>query len=133
LRKEDKKEGEDLEEASHFCFRISERYRIFVLKFLKDRGGGNWKNCFGELSQGTVVAENFGLGGQETARILGARESERLFLVGWEVNIQLDSWASSRPREPGTKSTNLHVEVRILYILCCQYVVVIMLLVCCCY
>jgi hypothetical protein len=25
LREEDKKEGEDLEEASHFCFRISER------------------------------------------------------------------------------------------------------------
>jgi hypothetical protein len=43
---------------------------------------------FGKLSQGTVVAGNFGLGGQETARIPGAREPERLFLVGWEVNIQ---------------------------------------------
>jgi hypothetical protein len=32
-----------------------------------------------------VVARNFGLGGQETVRIPGARESERLFLVGWEV------------------------------------------------
>jgi hypothetical protein len=82
LREEDKEEGEDLEEGSHFYFglRISERWR---------GGGGNWKNCFGELSQGTVVAGNFGLGGQETARIPGAREPERLFLVGWEVNIQL--------------------------------------------
>jgi hypothetical protein len=52
----------------------------------------NWKNIlFWELSQGTVVAGNFGLGGQETARIPGAREPERLFLVGWEVNIQLGS------------------------------------------
>jgi hypothetical protein len=73
----------------------------------------------GKLSQGTVVAGNFGLRGQETARIPGARESERLFLVGWEVNIQLGSWAISRTREPGTKSTNLQVEVHILCILCC--------------
>jgi hypothetical protein len=35
--------------------------------------------------RGTIVAENFGLGGQETVRIPGAREPERLFLVGWEV------------------------------------------------
>jgi hypothetical protein len=47
--------------------------------------------CFflgGDFYRGTVVAGNFGLGGQETARIPGAREMERLFLVGWEVNIQ---------------------------------------------
>jgi hypothetical protein len=31
------------------------------------------------------------LGGQETARIPVARNPERLFLVGWEVNIQLGS------------------------------------------
>jgi hypothetical protein len=31
------------------------------------------------------------LGGKETARIPGAREPKRLFLVGWEVNIQLGS------------------------------------------
>jgi len=42
----------------------------------------------GELSHGTVVAMNFGPEGQETIRILGAREPETLFLVGWEVNIQ---------------------------------------------
>jgi hypothetical protein len=42
----------------------------------------------GKLSQGTIVAGNFGLGGQETARIPGARELKRMFLVGWEVNIQ---------------------------------------------
>jgi hypothetical protein len=48
----------------------------------------NWENrLFWELSQGTVVAGNFGLRGQETTRIPGAREPERLFLVGWEVNI----------------------------------------------
>jgi hypothetical protein len=35
--------------------------------------------------RGTVVAGNFGLGGQETVRIPRAREPERLFLVGWEV------------------------------------------------
>jgi hypothetical protein len=45
---------------------------------------------FGELSKGTVVDRNFGLWGQETARIPTAREPKRLFLVGWEVNIQ--SW-----------------------------------------
>jgi hypothetical protein len=38
--------------------------------------------------RGIVVAGNFGLEGQETVRIPGAREPERLFLVGWEVNIQ---------------------------------------------
>jgi hypothetical protein len=43
---------------------------------------------FGNSHRDTVVAGNFGLGGQETARIPGARELERLFLVGWEVNIQ---------------------------------------------
>ena len=35
--------------------------------------------------RGTVVAGNFGLGGQEIVRILGAREPDRLFLVNWEV------------------------------------------------
>ena len=43
---------------------------------------------FWKLSQGTGVAGNFGLGGQETVRNSGAREPERMFLVGWEVNIQ---------------------------------------------
>jgi len=33
-------------------------------------------------------------------------------------------WASSRTREPGTKSTNIQVEVRIFCILYCYYVVV---------
>jgi hypothetical protein len=57
----------------------------------------------------TAIVGNFGLGGQETVRIPGARESERLFLVGWEVNIQLGSW--ERTSEPGAKSNNLQVEV----------------------
>ena len=35
----------------------------------------------------TIVAGNFVLEGQETARILGARKLERLFLFGSEVNI----------------------------------------------
>jgi hypothetical protein len=34
---------------------------------------------------------NFGLRDQETAKIPGARESKRLFLVGCEVNIKLGS------------------------------------------
>jgi hypothetical protein len=56
------------------------------------RRGGN--NSFAgtilleDSHRGTIVAGNFGLGGQETVRIPGARESERLFLVGWEVNTQ---------------------------------------------
>jgi hypothetical protein len=62
-------------------------------KFLardEGRGGGKLgEEAFWKLSQGTVVVGNFGLGGQETARIPGAREPKRLFLVGWEVNIQL--------------------------------------------
>jgi hypothetical protein len=50
----------------------------------------NWKNrlFWGSSYRGTVVDGNFGLKSQETARIPRARESERLFLVGWEVNIQ---------------------------------------------
>ena len=52
----------------------------------------NWENrSFWKFSQGTAIAGSFGLGARETARILGDRESERLFLVGWEVNIQLGS------------------------------------------
>jgi hypothetical protein len=79
LREEDKKEGEDLEDASYLCLRISE--------FRRGRGGGggggNWRNVFfWKLSQGTSVVGNFGLGGQETAKIPGDREPERLFLVG---------------------------------------------------
>jgi hypothetical protein len=66
-------------------------------------GGGFWKKgkrrrrklegkiVLGNFYRGTVVAGNFGLGGQETARIPGAREPERLFLVGWEVNIQFQA------------------------------------------
>ena len=41
----------------------------------------------GNSHRGIDVAGNFGFTGRETARILGARESERLFLVGWEVTI----------------------------------------------
>jgi hypothetical protein len=58
---------------------------------LKGRGeaGGNWKNklFWGNFYRGTTVAGKFGFGGQETVKISGAREPERLFLVGWEVNI----------------------------------------------
>jgi hypothetical protein len=84
MRGEDKEERRGLGEGSHFVLEISAR------------GEGeeeeNWENrWFWKLSQGTVVAGNFGLGGQETTRIPGAREPERLFLVGWEVNIQLGS------------------------------------------
>jgi hypothetical protein len=50
----------------------------------------------GKFYRGTVVAGNFGLGGQETARIPGAREPERLFLVGWEVNIQFGQFGQEQ-------------------------------------
>jgi len=40
----------------------------------------------GGLSQGAPVPGNFGLGGQETVRNPAARESDRLFLAGWEVS-----------------------------------------------
>jgi hypothetical protein len=73
--------------------------------------GGNWRTkiVLGNFYRDTAVAGNFGLGGQETARIPGAKEPERLFLVGWEVNIQF-----GQEQEQGAKSTNLQVEVCIL-------------------
>jgi hypothetical protein len=56
-----------------------ERGLILHWKFLqevKEEEEENWeKRAFWKLSQGTVVAGNFGLGGQETARIPRARES----------------------------------------------------------
>jgi hypothetical protein len=46
-------------------------------------GGGKWENIlFCKLSQGTIVAGNFGLRSEETTRIIGASEPKRLFLVG---------------------------------------------------
>jgi hypothetical protein len=67
-----------------------------ISEFLRGRRRRrNWRNGFEKLSQGTVVAGNFGLRGQETARIPGAREPERLFLVGWEVNIQF-AWCTEK-------------------------------------
>jgi hypothetical protein len=45
------------------------------------------QNVLGRFYRDIVVAGNFGLGGQETTRILGYREPKRLFLVGWEDNI----------------------------------------------
>jgi hypothetical protein len=100
MRGEDKEESRGLGEGSYFCF-------VKLCKRWKRRRKIGRPDCFGELSQGTVVARNFGLGGQETARIPGARS--------WRGCSQLDGrlifswvvWASSRTREPGTKSTNL--------------------------
>jgi hypothetical protein len=84
----------------------------------------------GNFYRGTVVAGNFGLGGQETARIPGAREPERLFLVGWEVNIQFGQFGQEQEQKPGAKSTNLQVEVCILLVdLLLLCFVVIMLLI----
>jgi hypothetical protein len=39
---------------------------------------------------------NFELWSEETARILGAREHEKVFLVGWEVNIQFEKFRQSK-------------------------------------
>jgi len=46
---------------------------------------------FGNSHRDTAIAGNFGHGVQETTRIPGDREPKRLYLVGWEVNIQLGS------------------------------------------
>jgi hypothetical protein len=63
----------------------------------------NWENkAFWKLSWGTVVVGNFGLRGQETTRIHRAREMERMFLVGWEVNIQFGVvWHDHKQAENG--------------------------------
>jgi hypothetical protein len=53
--------------------------------------GGNWKNnCFEELSQGIVVAGNFGLGAMKPQGFLELG-SQRGCPSFWEVNIQLGS------------------------------------------
>jgi len=43
---------------------------------------------WGDFYRSIDVVGKFGFEGQETARILRSREPERLFLVGWEVNMQ---------------------------------------------
>jgi hypothetical protein len=98
-------------------------------EFLRGRGGEKiGEMVFGKLSQGTGVAGNFGLGGQETARIPGAREPERLFLVGWEVNIQsgqeqehdqIEKGLDNQP-EGGGMYYNV-VFIILLILLCCYH------------
>jgi hypothetical protein len=44
----------------------------------------------------SVVVGNFGLKVQDNARISGDRDSERLFIVVWEVNIQLGSLGKNK-------------------------------------
>jgi hypothetical protein len=110
---------------------------------VKEEEEQNWeKRIFWKLSQGTVgtvVAGNFGLGGQETARIPRARELERLFLVGGRLIFDWAVWASTRTSEPGTESTKsvgggMHVTSSGLSSLCCCYYdVIINMLLCCCY
>jgi len=81
--------GEDLEGVFWFLGKNGEEEG--TKEILKERGRKRKLediDCFGEVLQGNVVVGNFGLGGQETARIHGGRELERLFLVGWDVNIQ---------------------------------------------
>jgi hypothetical protein len=77
LREEDK---EERREGSHFGLEISAKG--------KGVGGEKWGK---EGILETLIGHRCCWGGQETARIPGAREPERLFLVGWEVNIQLGS------------------------------------------
>jgi hypothetical protein len=95
----------------NFCKRWKRRRKI---------GENIW---FWKLSQGTDVAGNFGLEGQEITRILGARKSERLFLVGWEVNIQFGA-KQGQPK----KVLNLLIY-RLRYILCCYYVIMLLLII----
>jgi hypothetical protein len=50
---------------------------------------------------------DFGLGGQETARIPGAREPERLFLAGWEETLSFRQWTSGQlSNGQGSKGLN---------------------------
>jgi hypothetical protein len=92
---------------------------------------------FGNSLRDTVVSGNFGLGGQETARIPIAREPERLFLVGWEVNTQFGQSGRIFNNQERDKTTKLQVEVDTLCIFCCHYIVVdfygvsMLLLLCC--
>jgi hypothetical protein len=97
-REEDKEEGRGLGRGS-----------FFLGKFWKKEGKRRrleGKNCFGGLLLGHCCCWEFWARGQETARIPGAREPERLFLAGWEENIQFWAvWARTRTKEQGTKST----------------------------
>jgi hypothetical protein len=118
-REEDKEEGRGLGEGS------------FVVWFLGGEIGGRRRGrnserrrrlvnilVFGNSHRDTVVAGNFGLGGQETARIPGAREPERLFLVGWEVNIQFGAvWAKQGQSEKGLNQ----LIYRLRYVFCAFY------------
>jgi hypothetical protein len=56
MRGEDKEVGRGLGEGSYFCF-------VKLCKRWKRRRKIGRPDCFGELSQGTDVARNFGLGG----------------------------------------------------------------------
>jgi hypothetical protein len=97
-----RKRGEDLEGGLSFW---GEKEEGKEEEEKKEEIGGE-KIVLGDFYRGTVVAGNFGLGGQETTRIPRARELERLFLVGWEVNIQFwVVWARTRANEQGAKST----------------------------
>jgi hypothetical protein len=134
-REEDKEEGRGLGEG-YFVFFFWRRNwgKKEEEEILKEEEIGEHIG-FGNSHRDTVVAGKFGLRGQETARIPGARESERLFLVGWEVNIQFGAvWARVRKIRKGAKSTNLQVEVRILCILLvdllllCYYLLLIIML-----
>jgi hypothetical protein len=91
---------------------------------------------FGNSLRDIVVVGNFGLRGQETARILGAREPKRLFLVGWEVNTQFGQLSRIINNQERAKSTKLQVEVDtlcifVIIILLDYYVVSMLLLLCC--
>jgi hypothetical protein len=76
----------------------------------------------GGLLQGAPVAGNFGLGGQETVRNPKSRESDRLFLVDWEVSR---FWAELR----ADLENNNNINWRYVFsLLCCVMWFIIMLL-----
>jgi hypothetical protein len=98
----------------------------------REGGGNSRKNIvLGNFYMGTVVAGNFGLRGQETARILGAREPKRLFLAGWEVNIQFGKFgAVGQDQEQTGKGINQPTcrSRYVFYKLVCYYYVVVIML-----
>jgi hypothetical protein len=68
---------------------------------------GGQRLFWGDFYRSIDVVGKFGFEGQETARILRSREPERLFLVGWEVNMQFGKFGQfGQKQEQMSKGIN---------------------------
>jgi hypothetical protein len=99
-REKYKEEGRGLGEGS-FAFGKNWGRRRQGRNSERGEEGGNWRTeiVLGRFYRGTAIVGNFWLGGQETERIRRARELERLFLVGWEVNIQFGQLGKNKNKQ----------------------------------